>query len=209
MEKNWLIRTKSNHILGPVSKEKVIELYNNGSIKAEDEICSGNGYWFYIRETELVERFLTGTEVQTFNPMSEAKDVLTSRSSQPSLYEDDITMVGGLDISGLDRPSSVGPYQDGPTESISLSDASDSEPKKKSRIIPSLKSSSGTRIIKTPQNQNWLKYLAVMIFVLVVIMIYKRQTIMHYFFNQEASLSLDVIDTAFAQEDIPGKKKSF
>ncbi len=43
MEKNWLIRTKNNHILGPVTKEKVRELYENGSIKGDDEICSGNG----------------------------------------------------------------------------------------------------------------------------------------------------------------------
>ena len=55
MGKNWLIRTKSNHILGPVSKDKVVELYQNGSIKPDDEICSGNGYWFFIRESELVD----------------------------------------------------------------------------------------------------------------------------------------------------------
>jgi hypothetical protein len=72
IEKNWLIRTKSNHILGPVSKEKVLELYNNGSIKQDDEICSGNGYWFFVREDELVSRFLLGKEVQSFNPISEA-----------------------------------------------------------------------------------------------------------------------------------------
>jgi hypothetical protein len=81
MDKIWLIRTKSNHILGPVSKEKVIELYKNGSIKADDEICSGNGYWFFIRETELVNRFLLGQEAQGFNPISEAKDVITANIS--------------------------------------------------------------------------------------------------------------------------------
>ncbi len=75
MEKNWLIRTKSNHILGPISKEKVLELYNNGSIKQDDEICSGNGYWFYVREDDLVAKYLLGKETQSFNPISEAKDV--------------------------------------------------------------------------------------------------------------------------------------
>jgi len=70
MDKNWLIRTKSNHILGPVSKEKVLELYHNGSIKPDDEVCTGNGYWFFIREEELVEKYLLGSEIQGFNPIS-------------------------------------------------------------------------------------------------------------------------------------------
>ena len=111
MDKNWLIRTKSNHILGPISKEKVLELYNNGSIKPDDEVCSGNGYWFFIREDDMVDRFLVGTEPQGFNPISEAKDVLTT-PSQPSsrmsgATTDDITMVGGLNISMLKQSAAA------------------------------------------------------------------------------------------------------
>ena len=100
MDKNWLIRTKSNHILGPVSKEKVLELYHNGSIKADDEICSGNGYWFFIRENDLVDRFLLGSDSQGFNPISEAKDVLTATENTPEreATRDDITIVGGIDL---------------------------------------------------------------------------------------------------------------
>lgn len=103
MDKNWLIRTKSNHILGPVSKEKVLELYQNGSIKPDDEICSGNGYWFFIREEELVERYLTGAEIQGFNPISEAKDVLQVKPQTPQVKEDtnDITLIGGIDLKAL------------------------------------------------------------------------------------------------------------
>ena len=102
MSKNWLIRTKSNHILGPVSKEKVIELFRNGSVKPDDEICSGNGYWFFIRESELVDRFLLGDESQNFNPISEAKDVLTASSSfEREGTKDDITLIGSLDLSKL------------------------------------------------------------------------------------------------------------
>ena len=106
MGKNWLIRTKSNHILGPVSKEKVLELYQNGSIKQDDEICSGNGYWFFIRENNLVEKYLLGNSNQSFNPISEAKDVLTS-SDSGSGYEatrDDITVVGGIDFRKIGVP---------------------------------------------------------------------------------------------------------
>ena len=105
MDKNWLIRTKSNHILGPVSKEKVQELYKNGSIKPDDEVCSGNGYWFFIREAEMVERFLTGNEVQGFNPISEAKDVITQAPEAQADERDDITRVGGLNLSLLSGQS--------------------------------------------------------------------------------------------------------
>lgn len=96
MEKNWLIRTKSFHILGPVSREKVIELVKNGSIKPEDEICSGNGYWFYLREQDLVDRFLNGSEKQGFNPITEAPVVLGLNPAQPASAQqssEDITLL--------------------------------------------------------------------------------------------------------------------
>ena len=72
-EKNWLIRTKSNHILGPVSLEKIHELVSSESIKGDDEICSGNGFWFYVRESELVNQFVHNGEKQCFNPVQEAE----------------------------------------------------------------------------------------------------------------------------------------
>jgi hypothetical protein len=111
MGKNWLIRTKSNHILGPVSKEKVLELYNNGSIKPDDEICSGNGYWFFIRETEMVDRFLLGSDSQGFNPISEAKDVLTATENTPEreATRDDITMIGGIDLKKVKEAQASAP----------------------------------------------------------------------------------------------------
>ncbi len=111
MGKNWLIRTKSNHILGPVSKEKVLELYHNGSIKSDDEICSGNGYWFFIRENDLVDRFLLGTDSQGFNPISEAKDVLTATENTPEreATRDDITIVGGIDLKKIKEVQSSSP----------------------------------------------------------------------------------------------------
>jgi hypothetical protein len=73
MNKNWLIRTKNNHILGPVSREKVKELIGNGTIKGDDEICSGNGYWIYIREEELLSKYIMGGVTQGFNPVQEAQ----------------------------------------------------------------------------------------------------------------------------------------
>lgn len=95
MDKNWLIRTKSCHILGPVSRDKVIELFKNGSIKPEDEICSGNGHWIWLRETDLVERYLLIAEKQSFNPISEAPTLFGDLPTNATEYSDDITLITG------------------------------------------------------------------------------------------------------------------
>lgn len=78
--KNWLIRTKSYHLLGPVSKNKLLELIENGSITTDDEICSGSGYWFYVKETDLVQKYLYDNVAQDFNPVSEALNEKKQRS---------------------------------------------------------------------------------------------------------------------------------
>jgi hypothetical protein len=80
-QKNWLIRTKNKQILGPATKEKVIELIEKGSLTVEDEITCGNGYWFWVREKDLLEKYLYGDLPQTFNPISEAQDVLTAKTT--------------------------------------------------------------------------------------------------------------------------------
>jgi len=123
MEKNWLIRTKNNHILGPVTKEKVRELFENGSIKGDDEICSGNGYWFFVREKDLVEKYLLSDNEQDFNPVSEAETVLAVGKSESSAdHSNDITKVG-LNIEDFS-------LEDSSTENSSI-DNSPNEGKKK------------------------------------------------------------------------------
>jgi hypothetical protein len=159
MEKNWLIRTKSNHILGPVSKEKVNELYQNGSIKQDDEICSGNGYWFFIRESDLVERYLLGNSTQTFNPISEAKDVLTS--SGTGVYEptrDDITIIGGIDISKIKEAALAKPAVATPV-SKTVSDES-----QKKKIISESQPKQSDVPAKQPK-QGYFKYLGIIFFI--------------------------------------------
>jgi hypothetical protein len=123
MDKNWLIRTKNNHILGPVSKKKVRELVVNGSIKGDDEVCSGNGYWIFIREKELVDKYVLGDIGQDFNPVSEADSVLVVREAPSASNEqlpsaddlaypgeeeerDDITQVGGINLADLKEEAS-------------------------------------------------------------------------------------------------------
>jgi hypothetical protein len=41
-----------------------------------DEVCSGNGYWFHLREKDLVDKYLYGDLPQSYNPISEAKSTL-------------------------------------------------------------------------------------------------------------------------------------
>lgn len=81
MDRNWLIRTTQFQILGPISKEKILEFYKKGALGPDDEICSGNGYWFSIKEKDLIEKYLTGDLPQSFNPISEAPTVVALKSA--------------------------------------------------------------------------------------------------------------------------------
>lgn len=213
MGKNWLIRTKSNHILGPISKEKVLELLQNGSIKADDEVCSGNGYWFYIREDDLVARFLLGREQQTFNPISEAKDVLT-HPVKSGVQEDDITMVGGIDIKRLnERTPPKGTYV-APITEIKTPTAPDT--KKKIEIGPLGKYVAPAKELpprplkpKGPKaqlkKQNYLQYLALFCFLVLLAALWYRKAIFRYF--KHADISFTLIESAHAQDSVPAEKK--
>lgn len=77
MEKCWLIRTRNKQILGPVTKQKIIEFIDKGSLAPEDEVTSGNGYWISIKENNLIEKYVKGDIPQGFNPISEAPNILT------------------------------------------------------------------------------------------------------------------------------------
>ncbi len=72
-EKKWLIRTRNQHILGPITKNKLMELLNEGSLNEKDEVCSGNGYWFFVKEKDLLNKYIYENNLQSFNPVSEAK----------------------------------------------------------------------------------------------------------------------------------------
>ncbi len=90
MDKVWLIRTTSNQLLGPVSIKKIRELLEKGSLKAEDEISCGNGYWFFVREKELVEKYINNEIPQGFNPVAEADSVLTALPQEIGSIENPI-----------------------------------------------------------------------------------------------------------------------
>ncbi len=211
MSKNWLIRTKSNHILGPISKEKALELLQNGSIKPDDEVCSGNGFWFFIREDEMVSRFLLGREIQTFNPISEAKDILTS-PPRPGVQEEDITMVGGFDLNKLkgekEKTPPAGTYVSQlPVAEVKAPSAP--EPKKKVEVAaptPKPKPAKVTKasVPKAPlKKQNYLQYLALLCFAIILAALLYRKAIFRYFKGADISL----IESVHAQEIAPAEKK--
>lgn len=113
LEKTWLIRTKNHHLLGPVSQKKIQELISNNSIKGEDEVCSGNGYWFFIREQELVAKYIFGNEKQDFNPVQESEPVLTAENAQNEIEsaQNDETLLpsdNDLDYPEIDDITTIG-----------------------------------------------------------------------------------------------------
>jgi hypothetical protein len=206
MGKNWLIRTKSNHILGPISKEKVLDLYTNGSIKQDDEVCCGNGYWFFIRESSLVEKYLVGNGPQSFNPVSEAKDVLTASSGNVE-YEptrDDITMVGGIDLTKFNASKEATPIAD----EVKLEIPAAASQKKKVRSDSKAKQST---IPKTPKKQNYFRYIGFIAFLFLVLIIYFRKSILKSFFSSEVSyqISSSIFSDAHAQNESSTKKKNY
>lgn len=81
MERNWLIRTTQKQILGPVAKAKVLEFLQKGALGLNDEVTSGNGYWFSLKEKDLVEKYLLGDVPQSYNPISESRSVLSKREN--------------------------------------------------------------------------------------------------------------------------------
>ncbi|MBI2521922.1 MAG: hypothetical protein HYV97_16015 [Bdellovibrio sp.] len=86
MEKNWLIRTRQKQILGPIGRQKLLELLSKNLLAQDDEICSGNGHWFYVKEKSLMEKYIYEGIKQSFNPISEAKDVLNIEGTNPNSH---------------------------------------------------------------------------------------------------------------------------
>lgn len=210
MEKNWLIRTKSNHILGPVSKEKVLELFKNGSLKANDEICTGNGFWFFIREEDMVERYLIGNAKQPFNPLSEAKNVLTLKEEPHVQESTDITLIGSINLDEINDevPESSEP-QNEPVEK--------STPKKSSSVEDQKKNQPKLRVAKQVQKKvaipkkkhTYLRVLFLFFFLILLSLTYYRKKIIQYFFDGEMT-RVSLFQSAYAQTEVlEVKKKGF
>ncbi len=46
----WLVRTRDNRILGPLSRAEICQLIFTHRLGIEDEVCRANFYWFYLHE---------------------------------------------------------------------------------------------------------------------------------------------------------------
>lgn len=126
-ENNWLIRTKQNKILGPVTKEKVIELLNSGSLTDEDEVCSGNGYWFWVKEKDLVQKYLHDNQKQTFNPVAEAFTSLANIQVEPVTPETILNLKDTGPSTEVNKAPSI-PDIPETSNSSESSDSTDEEP---------------------------------------------------------------------------------
>jgi hypothetical protein len=232
-QKNWLIRTKSNQILGPVSKEKVIELYHNGSVRPEDEICSGNGFWFFLREKDQVEYYLLGNKKQPFNPLGEGLSVLTASPDEldpPVAKSDDITLVGGINLAALKQESdpkpAVAPVSALATPAPGTVQVKPPVAKPREAVAPkvtptpvapgkikkkptSISPGAGAASLAIPRKR-WVSDKIVMIGTIVVlialaVVLYYRKRILREFIQGGVSVSL--ISQAHAQENPPVSKK--
>ena len=64
-----------------MAKSKVLEFLQKGALGLNDEVTSGNGYWFSLKEKDLIDKYLFGDVPQGYNPISESKSVLSKREN--------------------------------------------------------------------------------------------------------------------------------
>lgn len=88
-QSQWLIRTSSSQILGPVSREVLCEKILKQELSLDDEVCPGNGYWFYLYQSEEVRTQL-GLQ---FVPTKKSTDAAASDDITETRTEDAVAQV--------------------------------------------------------------------------------------------------------------------
>ncbi|OFZ39117.1 MAG: hypothetical protein A2385_08065 [Bdellovibrionales bacterium RIFOXYB1_FULL_39_21] len=68
-----------------MSRDKIVSLVEKNALGEEDELCSGNGFWFQVRDNEMIDKHLIGAALQDFNRISESVSVLTSPPSDAQI----------------------------------------------------------------------------------------------------------------------------
>ena len=48
--RSWLIRHADHSFSRPMSEEALLELFSEGGMKPQDEICCSSGYWFSVKD---------------------------------------------------------------------------------------------------------------------------------------------------------------
>jgi hypothetical protein len=208
MDKVWLIRTTSNQLLGPVSIKKIRELLGKGSLKDEDEITCGNGYWFFVREKELVEKYITNEFPQGFNPVSEADSVLTA-ISEVQVDEDELKVpnLDDLEFPKTDEKelileeikNSVVPLENTPspvTQERSIQHQTEQvKPLNRKTMKPLGDLQPEVKIKTSLFNQNFLLLVAIILFVLALAGFYFRKRLVKEFIET----NIHIISPGYAQ----------
>ncbi len=199
MNKNWLIRTRTNHILGPVSRDKVIELLKKNSLQMEDELTSGDGFWFYIREQELIDKYIYGDEVQPFHPMSSLLDseVFDSPEEEQKSEEKQTEFINVSELRKSKKPS----YPE-VQESTDVQKLEDVMAMKESVIDESLKNDfeafenssentlSNFKLLKKVLTFNILNVILVLAMVLLLFLVYYRDLILEDILGYKVNTSI-------------------
>jgi hypothetical protein len=212
MEKSWLIRTQNNHLLGPVSLKKIRELLEKGSLKSEDEISCGNGYWFFIREEELISKYINNEIPQGFNPVSEADSVLTAVTVEDEKeciipeeedleYPDDVTQVGSKeDILAQLKRETIVPEENDKEESFEDNPRSVKLPTKPNiehKVKSIHRSSKKSQAKKSFLNQNLLLIAIGILFLFALAGFYFRKQLIKEFI--EANIQIHLVSPSYAQ----------
>lgn len=56
-KKDWLIRETNNNIIGPYTRDEVLQKIRSNKIRGKTEICLANNYWFCIDEKSELAKF--------------------------------------------------------------------------------------------------------------------------------------------------------
>jgi hypothetical protein len=57
-EDHWLVRTSTNEIIGPMSRDALVAQIREGKLGLQDEVCKANSYWIYLDEADEVKKQL-------------------------------------------------------------------------------------------------------------------------------------------------------
>lgn len=151
MKALWLIRTHDNKISSPLTADEVRARVLSRSLALQDELCSSDGYWFFLHEAEELQTQL-GVQYPPRAKDREATDTETQTASQgkvstlPERTDPDFRRPEN--VQALPTPAS-GPSQlawvaqGAAKASSSLSGATIAPPAEKVQIAPSGPSPTG------------------------------------------------------------------
>lgn len=191
--------------MGPVSREKIQELIKKGTIKGDDEVCAGNGYWVRVREEDLIEKYITQAKVQSFNPVQEAQVCVVGEAENSSDEVDDITQaqVNLNDMMDASYESSQELEQEDVTDEIQDDEEEEEDEDEEEQAIP-VRNSLSARLASA----NVLYFIAFLFLLLVIISFKYKKTILN---KINGSVSLIGVPYVYAQSSntIEKKKSGF